>query len=1311
MKTTDRAFGIRWWSVARVLLATVMLATVAFAANPIQIENAKTGTTAWQLTNPATNHEIEGYASAVSVNRGGQISFFVNTTDTSYTLQIFRLGWYSGSGGRSLTQPVTLPGIQQAIPTPDPNTGLIECHWTNPYTITVPNSADPTDWASGVYVAKLTGTSSQLQSNIIFVVRDDARPSNILFQSSVNTFQAYNNWGGKSLYTFNSDGGTAAVKVSFNRPYGLGPNALSYSGVGAGEFLTTFAPDSETYAAGWEYPFTRFLEREGYDVSYTTDVDVHSNGAALLLHRAFLSVGHNEYWSWQQRANVTTARDQGVSLGFFSANDIYWQVRYEASPADGTPNRTLVSYKEQALTKDPVYLAGDPSQYYLVTTQWRLSPVNLPEDALIGVMYITNPVNSDWVVDNGSSWVFANTGLRTGDHLTGLLGYEVDAMAGGAPTGTVRIGHSLYDATSNAYSDATVYTAASGATVFATGSIQWAWGLDDFGTPTIRPSVLNASAQQITRNVLNRFSLFSLTLNPYSILGGGTVQGVVYLGAPAPSGGTLVNLSSSSPSAATPASVLVPAGATSASFTITTTGVSSPTQAGISATYNGFTKTATLTVQPPISVQVTPISSSLFASQSQQFKASVIGVASDGTSNPNVTWSLSPQVGTLTASGLYTAPASIATNQTVTVTATSVGDPSKSASAALSLLTPGSFVPIRQYAGSVSYTDPYGLVWSPDSNFSGGSTYSTTSPIEGTNMPKIYQQIRYGANFSYQFTVPNGTYTVNLKFAELYYNSPGQRIFNVAINGTPVLSNFDIVAQAGATLTAYDTHFSVNVTAGKITIQFTAGSVDVPSINAIEIVQPPQGVAVQLSPTSVSLSALQSQQFSASVSGTPNTSVVWSLSPANGTISSSGLYTAPSFIATNQVVNVKATSIIDPSKSSTAQVTLLGPSGVFPGVHVYAGSKPYTDSSGQLWSADTGFTGGNTYSAASNTIQNTTAPTLYQTVRYGNFSYQFAAPNGTCIVTLKFAEIYYTTVGKRIFNVNINGATALANFDIVAQAGAAFTAIDKAFAVPVSNGTITIQFIAGSADVPSINAISIVQPPPGITVQVSPTSSTLSALQSQQFTAAVSGTSNATVSWSMSPAVGALTSAGLYTAPSYIAANQTVTVTANSVVDPSKSSSATVNLLASGTYPGIHQYAGSTPYTDPSGQTWAADNGFSGGNTYSTSSTIKNTTVPVLYQTVLYGSNFSYQFIVPNGTRTVTLKFAEVYYTSPGQRVFNVAINNMTVLSNFDIVAQAGGALTAVDKTFTVPVSNGQLTIQFTAGSADVPVINAIAIQ
>ena len=491
---------------AACLLVFILLTPDLCSANVIQNENAKTGTTEWQATNLTHSGEIEGYASLTSVNRGEEISFFVSTTDPRFTIDIFRMGWYGGAGGRRMLPTIELNGTQQTMPVADPVTGLIECAWTVSYVLTIPNNtSDPSDWASGVYLAKLTGTTSGKQRYIIFVVRDDARPSDYFFQTSVNTYQAYNNWGGKSLFNSNSVGG-AARKVSFNRPYDGG-----YGKDGAGDFLQ-----------GWEYNMVRFLEREGYDVSYGTDLDAHQNPSLLLSHKALLIVGHNEFWSWEMRQNTEAAREQGVSLGFFAANTCYWQVRFEPSLLTGELNRTMVGYKDYSLTEDPFFLDGDPFNDHLVTVRWREFPVSEPEDAFIGVMFETEPVDADLVITNPSHWAFASTGLQDNDRLPGLLGYEVDRMFGNAPAHTELVAHSPFPIEGTTrYSDMTAYTAPSGATVFATGTIQWSWGLDDYNVPRERTSRLHPAAQQITRNVLARLifsnqSPLANTGGPYS---------------------------------------------------------------------------------------------------------------------------------------------------------------------------------------------------------------------------------------------------------------------------------------------------------------------------------------------------------------------------------------------------------------------------------------------------------------------------------------------------------------------------------------------------------------------------------------------------------------------------------------------------------------------------------------------------------------------------------------------------------------------------------------------------------------------------
>jgi hypothetical protein len=449
-------------------------------ANYIQTENVKPGTAEWKITTPGyASGAIEGYASLTSVNRGGRIQFFVNTSEPSYTMDFFRMGYYGGLGGRRMLPTITRSGtVQPACPMD--SLGMVECNWTNPYVLNVPGTADPTDWMSGVYVIKLTASSSRKQQYIIFAVRDDMRASDLLMAQTVNTYQAYNVWGGKSLYgTIASRADTAnkAMKVSFDRPY-YGDQTY-----GASAFF-----GSALKTLGREQAMIQWLEREGYDVSYATNIDVDNNPALLWNHRAFLSVGHDEYWSWKMRDNVEGARDRGVNLGFFSGNTAYWQVRYEASVSSNAPSRVMVGYKE-FWRQDPI------TPDYLKTNLFRAAPVNRSEDAMMGVRFITQ-ARPPFCVEDESHWVFTGTGLKNGDCLltsagTPFLGYEVDAMGPFSPANTQRLAHSPATSRKANFADMTVYRAASGATVFDTGSIGWS---------TTVPQV-----QQITRNVLARF--------------------------------------------------------------------------------------------------------------------------------------------------------------------------------------------------------------------------------------------------------------------------------------------------------------------------------------------------------------------------------------------------------------------------------------------------------------------------------------------------------------------------------------------------------------------------------------------------------------------------------------------------------------------------------------------------------------------------------------------------------------------------------------------------------------------------------------
>jgi hypothetical protein len=477
--------------------------------NPVIIENSREGTADWQLTNPAMEREIEGYASATSINRGESIHLYINTGADDFVLEVYRMGWYQGLGGRKITDSITLPGVVQPMPALDPVSGLVDCNWVNPYKLNTMNNQNDTDWLSGVYLVKLTESNSGKQSYIIFTVRTDARAADVLMQQSVTTYQAYNNWGGKSLYKWNSSDNKRASKVSYNRPYaGNQQNPAAAYGVGAGEFICNVQPNNPDYPisnAGWEINMVRWLEREGYDVAYCTNLDVHHNSTLLLKYQAFISVGHDEYWTWEMRKHIELALDSCIHLGFFGANTGYWQVRFVDSVHGKQPNRVMLCHK--SARRDPYSKLSQ--QCHLTTCQWRDHPANAPEAQLLGVMYCADPVDGDIVIINAQHWLFNGSGLDDGSRLPGLLGYEVDCVHGSSPDNLVVLANSpwskLNDSEQKGFANMTIYSTEKGALVFAAGTIQWSWGLDDFNVPALRASRDNLSAQQITRNILQRF--------------------------------------------------------------------------------------------------------------------------------------------------------------------------------------------------------------------------------------------------------------------------------------------------------------------------------------------------------------------------------------------------------------------------------------------------------------------------------------------------------------------------------------------------------------------------------------------------------------------------------------------------------------------------------------------------------------------------------------------------------------------------------------------------------------------------------------
>jgi hypothetical protein len=274
----------------------------------------------------------------------------------------------------------------------------------------------------------------------------------------------------------------------------------------------------------------RWLEANGYNVSYSTDVDTDRRGSELLEHRVFLSVGHDEYWSGGQRAAVEAARDAGVNLAFFSGNESYWKVRWENSvDASGTPYRTLVTYKESKdnARTDPLDVSNN-----VWTGTWRdqrFSPPadgGRPENGLTGTLYVADRTTTDLGIpmtvgdQDGQLRFWRNTSvasLAAGQTATlgqFVVGYEVDADQdnGYRPAGLVDMSSTTFSAAEmvtvpwgTEYGPGTVthkitlYRAPSRALVFGAGTIQWSWGLD--GTHNDGTSTASVPMRQATVNL------------------------------------------------------------------------------------------------------------------------------------------------------------------------------------------------------------------------------------------------------------------------------------------------------------------------------------------------------------------------------------------------------------------------------------------------------------------------------------------------------------------------------------------------------------------------------------------------------------------------------------------------------------------------------------------------------------------------------------------------------------------------------------------------------------------------------------------
>jgi hypothetical protein len=476
----------------------LLFCKILVAQNIIIDENKKEGATDWILTKVHADtcrlekpykadlfcrqQDIEGYCSHTSITAGDTLSVFVSTNPASaFSVDIYRMGYYGGKGARKMLS----LGPIEAHPQPTPEDGeknLRDCKWEKSFDIKIPE-----DWVSGVYIGKMTANVSGMQSYIVFIVKD-ARKTDFLFQCSDFTWQNYNRWPQwRSGYDWHFENGEhnpwnsgEGPEISFNRPYTFYFNGLPIGVgdprfVGSGEFLM------------WEFPLAIWMESKGYDVSYISNLDVHTNPKELLRAKGFLSVGHDEYWSRQMYDNVIAARDAGVNILFLSGNAVSGVV-YLKPDANGNSNRVMGRIER---FKDEEKILGAKSYG-------------------VGL--------GNWTCVAPEHWLFKGTGMKKGDYIKDLVGWEYHGFPLGNQPGMKMLatGPMISKEDSTNYA-ATIYKMPKGNFVFDAATCWWNMPLS---APPLYQEKLNpngayhghlisfkngdARVQKMTENLMNK---------------------------------------------------------------------------------------------------------------------------------------------------------------------------------------------------------------------------------------------------------------------------------------------------------------------------------------------------------------------------------------------------------------------------------------------------------------------------------------------------------------------------------------------------------------------------------------------------------------------------------------------------------------------------------------------------------------------------------------------------------------------------------------------------------------------------------------
>jgi hypothetical protein len=805
--------------------------------NAVVLENCYPGDSTWNVRSTASMPSgVEGFATAQSVNKGGSLDLKINSAaSTTVNVEIYRSGYYGGANARLFSIVRAVPGVAQPACTTDSTTGLRDCaNWSVSTTITTTSN-----WPSGIYLARIVRADNSNDNQILFVVRDDARHPDLIYGTAMTTFEAYNNYGGKSLYDFNSTGSNTvagtprAVKVSFDRPF-------EQPRIGQRDWYT----QSEIAAVIW-------LEKSGYDVSYVSDGDLESQGSLLQNAHAYISPAHDEYVSAAMRTAMQQARDAGVNLFFSGSNEVYWKIRFETSPTTGAANRTEVCYK--SVQSGPV----DPSG--ISTSTWRdPNGPNNPENALSGEMYIgdNDTVYFPLVVNatQGSDRIYRYTGLdvqppgTTTTIGTNLVGWEWDARVanGFEPAGVTTLSSSPvngelltgngagYVQNQPASPTMVKYKAASGALVVTTGTNHWNRGL---ANNAFSVGEANFIIQQTTTNVLADIGAVpgtpaaNIVLDPAPGVGPPPPTGVTATQA----GGDSITISWSPVTGASGYYVY-------RSLT--------PRQGGL-----------------PLGVRVSPTlltgtSFTDFGLASSTPYYYIVTAVSGGTQ------SVASNEASATLPALATPPVRI-----------------NAAGPAYTTLAGAAFKADTSFTGGNLNSTNQGISGTNDPTLYqterwGQFTYAIAVPNGTYDVRFHFAELYYG-------TVIPGSCV-------------GKRIFGMDITNTtasPDIANLDICAQAGGPRIALQKTISnVSVTNGTLTIKSVYGSADDPEVTAIEVVPSVAGppTVTQTTPvnaaTNVAVSTAPTATFSRAMDATSLTTSTFTLkdslsNPVAGTVS------------------------------------------------------------------------------------------------------------------------------------------------------------------------------------------------------------------------------------------------------------------------------------------------------------------------------------------------------------------------------------------------------------------------------------------